>query len=125
MYTIVASLSYIPPECAKTREPEDKHCVLQCTYISNNICNPIPLDNLKNHIALPYITKVLNLGRVEAKLPLANWTSVVQGCGCRLLSKCDIPPTPTAVDRNLVIVATTDRIQTYEGNLAPGNTEKI
>ena len=40
----------------KTREPEDKHCVLQCTYISYNIHDPIPLDNLKNHTGLPYIT---------------------------------------------------------------------
>ena len=50
------SLSYIPPKCAKTREPKDECCVSQCTYISNNIYDPIPLDNPKNHIALPYIT---------------------------------------------------------------------
>ena len=56
MYTVVASLSYIPPKCAKTREPEDEHCVLQCTYINDNIHDPIPLDNLKNHTVLPYIT---------------------------------------------------------------------
>ena len=24
---------YILPKCAKAREPEDKHCVLQCTSI--------------------------------------------------------------------------------------------
>ena len=50
------SPSYILLKCAKTREPEDEHCVLQCTHISYNICDPIPLDNLKNHTALPYIT---------------------------------------------------------------------
>ena len=52
---------YILPKCAKTREPEDEHCVLQCTYTSENTCDPIPLDKLKNHTALPYITlKLLN-----------------------------------------------------------------
>ena len=55
MYTVVVSLSYILPKCAKTREPEDECCVSQCTYISYHICNPIPLDNRKNHTALPYI----------------------------------------------------------------------
>ena len=47
---------YIPPKCVKTREPEDKHCVLWCTYISDNIHDPISLDKPKNHTALPYIT---------------------------------------------------------------------
>ena len=57
LYTLVVSHSYILPKCAKTREPEDEHCALQCTYISYNICNPIPLDNLReSHTALPYIT---------------------------------------------------------------------
>ena len=32
LYTVVMSFSYILPKCAKTREPEDEHCVLQCTY---------------------------------------------------------------------------------------------
>ena len=40
----------------KTRELKDKHCVLQCTNTSKNICDPIPLDKPKNHTALPYIT---------------------------------------------------------------------
>ena len=39
-----------------TRELKDEHCVLQCTYTCKNICDPIPLDKLKNHTALPYIT---------------------------------------------------------------------
>ena len=66
----------------------------------------------------------MNLGRGRGKAPVANWTSVVKGCGCRLLSQCDITQTPPAVDRNLVIVAPTDRVQTYEGNLAPGLARK-
>ena len=57
MYTVVASPSYILPRCVKTRATEDEHCVLWCTHISYNICDPIPLDNLKNHTALPYITE--------------------------------------------------------------------
>ena len=56
LYTVVMSHSYILPKCAKTREPKDKHCVSWCTYISYNMHNPLPLDNLKNHTALPYIT---------------------------------------------------------------------
>ena len=55
-YTVVASLSYIPPKCVKTREHEDKHCVSRCTYIGYYIRDPMPLDNPKNLIALPYIT---------------------------------------------------------------------
>ena len=47
---------YIPPKCAKTREPKDEHCVLQCIYIGKNICDPIPLEKFKNHTALQYIT---------------------------------------------------------------------
>ena len=56
LYTVVTSLSHIPPKHTKTREPQDKHCVSWCTYKSYYICNPIPLDNPKNHTALPYIT---------------------------------------------------------------------
>ena len=43
-------------KCVKTREPKDEHCVLWCTYIRDNIHDCIPLDKLKNHTALPYIT---------------------------------------------------------------------
>ena len=42
------------PKHAKTREPKDKHCVMQYTFI----CNTLPLDNSKtySHPALLYIT---------------------------------------------------------------------
>ena len=56
LYSVVASLSYILPECVKTREPRDEHGVSWCTYISYHICDPIPLDNPKDHTALLYIT---------------------------------------------------------------------
>ena len=56
LYTVVTFLSHILPKCVKTREPKDKHCVSQCTRISYNICDPIPLDNLMNHTALLCIT---------------------------------------------------------------------
>ena len=59
LYTVVMSASYILPKCVKTREPKDEHCVLWCTHISYNTCDPIPLDNLKNHTALPYITRTI------------------------------------------------------------------
>ena len=52
---MVASLSYIPPKCAKIRETEDKHCVSWYTYIGYYICVPVCLDSPKNLIALPYI----------------------------------------------------------------------
>ena len=54
MYTVVTSF-YILPKCAKTREPEDEHCVWQYTSIIHT-CDPTPLDTPKNHTALPYIT---------------------------------------------------------------------
>ena len=56
LYTVVMFTSYILPKCVKTREPADKHCVLWCSYIRDNICDPISLDKLKKHTALPYIT---------------------------------------------------------------------
>ena len=56
MYTVVTSLSHIPPKCVKTREPKDEHCVSWCTHKSYYIHDPIPLGNPKNHTALPYIT---------------------------------------------------------------------
>ena len=80
LYTVVVSPSYIPPKCAKTREHEDKHCVSWCTRISYNICNPIPLDNLKNHTALPYITvriggfKVLGYYKIKQGILQQNLT---------------------------------------------------
>ena len=33
IYISLVSVSLIPPKCAKTREPEDEHCVLWCTTI--------------------------------------------------------------------------------------------
>ena len=41
-------LSYIPPKCAKTREPEDEHCVFAVHPINNNICDTDPLYNSSN-----------------------------------------------------------------------------
>ena len=57
---------YIPPKCAKTREHKDECCVLQCTYVKDNIHEPIPLEKLKNHTALPYITIKPLRNRMEA-----------------------------------------------------------
>ena len=73
--------------------------------------------------------KVLSFGRCRGKFPLANWTSVARGHGCRLLSRCDISRAsplheePT-VERNLAIVAPTNRVQTYEGDLVPSKSRK-
>ena len=53
---VVTFTYYILPKCAKTMEPKDEHCVSWCTYTSDNISDPIPLDKLKNCTALPYIT---------------------------------------------------------------------
>ena len=56
LYTVVTFTYYIPPKQSKTREPEDKYCVLWCTYVREYIHDPIPLDKLKNDTALQYIT---------------------------------------------------------------------
>ena len=62
------SLSYILHKCAKTREPKSGHCVSWCTYIGYYIRDPIPLDNPKNHITLPYITVSKNISP-----PMSIW----------------------------------------------------
>ena len=74
LYTVVASPSYIPPKCAKTREPKDEHCISWCTHISYNVCDPIPLDNLNK----PHSTTMHN------NIPLL---------GNSLLSKLSSAPT--------------------------------
>ena len=81
LYTLVSSHSYIPPKCVKTREPEDEHCVSWCTYTSYNICNSIPLDNLNNHTALPYITQGLiqDLKNKKERSQLTNFTGKSSG----------------------------------------------
>ena len=49
-------LSLIAPKRAKTREPKDERCVLQCTLVY--VTPYLPIDNCKTHLhpALPYIT---------------------------------------------------------------------
>ena len=73
--------------------------------------------------------KVLSLGRGRGRgnFPLANWTSLAKGCGCGIINGHDIPQTPPVQqepERNLAVVAPTDRIQTYEGDLAPARARK-
>ena len=83
LYTVDASPSYILPKCATAREPKDEHCVSWCTHISHNICNPVPLDTLKNHTALPYITGgssgISKIGEERTQFPKIGernpWTS--------------------------------------------------
>ena len=78
---MVVSLSYILPKCAKTREPKGEHCVLQCTYIGYYICDPIPLGNPKNHIALMYITwgLIQDLKNKIERFQLTNFTRLSSG----------------------------------------------
>ena len=57
--------------------------------------------------------KVLNLERGRGKFPLANWTSLAKGHGCIIINGCDLPQTPPVQqepERNLAVVAPTDRI---------------
>ena len=76
--------------------------------------------------------KVLTYGRGRGQFPLANWTSVTKGCGCRHNSRYDISQAPPLLnnfqepiaERILMVVAPTDRVQTYEGNLAPSKSRK-
>ena len=74
LYTVVVSPSYILPKCVKTREPKDEHCVLWCSHISYNICDPIPLDNFKNCTALLYITQglICNLKNRRREIPISK-----------------------------------------------------
>ena len=88
--------------------------------------NPSTSTPLRRPTTYP---KVLSLGRGRAEFPLANWTSVTKGRGCRLLSRCNISQAPPVhpepmAERNLAIVAPTDRVQSYEGNLAPSKSRK-
>ena len=65
-------------------------------------------------------------GRDRGNFPLTNWTSLSKGHGHGIIKGCDIPQTPPVQqepERNLVVVAPTDRIQTYEG-LAPARARK-
>ena len=66
-------------------------------------------------------------GRGRGNFPLANWTSLAKGCECRIINGYDIPQTPPVhqePERNLAVVAPTDRIQIYEGDLAPARGRK-
>ena len=77
------------------------------------------------------LPKVLTCGRGRGKFPLANWTSATKGCGHRHNRGCDISQAPPLlnshkplVERNLAAAAPTDRVLTYEGNLAPSKCRK-
>ena len=62
------------------REPKHKLCVLQCTSIYYYICNPIPLDNPKNHTALMYITwgLIWDLkNKVDREIPINKFHQAV------------------------------------------------
>ena len=87
--------------------------------------NPSTSAPLRRPITYP---KGLSLGRGRGNFPLDNWTSVAKGSGCRFINGCDIPQTPPVhqepVERNLAVVASTDRVQTNEGNLAPSTARK-
>ena len=70
----------------------------------------------------------MSLGRGRGNFPLANWTSVAKGCGHGVINGCDISQAPPVhqepVDRKLAIVTPSDKVQTYEGNIAPSTSRK-
>ena len=73
--------------------------------------------------------KVLTCVRGRGKFPLASWTSVTKGCGHN--SGHDISEAPPLLnnqdpnaDRNPAVVVPTDRVQTYQGDLAPSKSRK-
>ena len=71
--------------------------------------------------------KGLSLGRGRGNFPLANWTSLGKGCWCRFVNRHDTPQTPPVQqepEEILAVVAPTDRVQTYKGNMGPGKTRK-
>ena len=109
LYTVVTSHSYIPPKCVKTRESKDKHCVLWCTYISYNICDPIPLDNLKNHTALLYITwRLIQDPKNKAESSqLRNFTGLSSGISKireRKKAKCHVNKAQISKERRKILV---------------------
>ena len=92
------SLSYIPPKCAKTREPKDQHCVSWCTYKGYYICTPIPLDN---HTALPYITwgLIWDLKSETERSQLTNFTRMSSGISKIKVQKRGEFPCEQAADK--------------------------
>ena len=70
----------------------------------------------------------MSLGRGRGNFPLANWTCVAKGHGHGIINGCDTPQAPPVhqepVEGNLAVVATTNRVQIYEGNLVPSTTRK-
>ena len=75
------------------------------------------------------LPKALSFGRGRGNFPVTNWTSVAKGRGCRFISKYDAPQAPPVhqeptVERNLAIVAPTNRVQTYEWNRTPSKSRK-
>ena len=69
--------------------------------------------------------------RGGGKFPLANWTSVTKGHGCGHNSRQDISEAPPLLnnqepnaDRNLAVVVPTDKVQTYQGDLAPSKSRE-
>ena len=75
--------------------------------------------------------KVLTCGRGRRKFTLVNLGSMTTGHECGLNSSSDILQAPPLLnnqeliaERNLVVVAPTDRVQTYEGNLSPSKSRK-
>ena len=68
--------------------------------------------------------KILTCGRGRGKFPLANWTSVTKGHGQN--NGHDISEAPPLLnthdlnaERNPAVIVPTDRVQTYQGDLAP------
>ena len=73
--------------------------------------------------------QVLSLGRGsgKGKFPLANWSHLAKGHGCRIINGFNIPQTPPVQqepEKNLAVVASTDRVEANKGNVAPGKTRK-
>ena len=71
----------------------------------------------------------MTCGRGRGKFPLANWASVIKEHGHNsghVISEA--PPLLNNQDpiaeRNLVVVAPTDRVQTYQGDLGPNKPRK-
>ena len=73
--------------------------------------------------------KVLICGRGRGKFPLANWTSVAKGHGCS--NRHDISDAALSLnnqdpntERNSTVIVPIDRVQTYQGELAPHKPRK-
>ena len=116
---------------------DDKECQARGKPIVYDITSDQETDTNQQPIATAPLRrpnvwpKVLTCGRGRGKFPFTNWTSVTKGCGFGHNSRHNISEAPpllnnqdSNVERSSAVVIPTDRVQTYQGDLAPCKSRK-